>query len=404
MPHGNYTTWTSTNESRGVGGQRQNESPSLLNDHHKAQIRSWLQSQKEGRGWDKREKNVILDIIGGLVAFYKKSGREFVEGLRSLLPDDFPPLEATVDLTKAANYVAQNGLEVPRALLDSLDNEINGRTAVAALHNDRQTGHAHFLKVLKRCRSILLQNEDKSSRVTPSAINPSGQCQLALHSVVSEHEHVGERKAQDVEPEESFGHVPPSGLLDPGSAHLSLQELIAETDRTDCIFFLVILNELMGFVSEQFAGLEKAFTWIQEEGLPADGIVEHMMEATVATNFAIHLVAALDEQFVEDHPHLNTVYRVFANVFFVDFTRALHKVVTMKSPIRSTFTEKHAVEWLGDAVECSFRNRSDPHNRIGTIVKEFHNRWQLVDESSTLHVNMQMQQMLVLFHPSRRCR
>lgn len=75
------------------------------------------------------------------------------------------------------------------------------------------------------------------------------------------------------------------------------------------ILFLMSLDELMGANATQFAKLKEACAFFEmdeedERKRPTNAaIVEQMMEASVATNFAIPQVASLEQIFMHDHPH-----------------------------------------------------------------------------------------------------
>jgi hypothetical protein len=186
--------------------------------------------------------------------------------------------------------------------------------------------------------------------------------------------------------EDDLPILPPGAVQRPeetGPTRLSLQELIAGSDRMDIILFLSTLDELMQSVSVHYAKLKKFAAHIQRDKYPPSIMIEQAMEAAVATNFAIQQVASLEQLFVADHPHLSTVYRVLANLVLVEVVMELTKVVSKKSPIAEEFTEKHAVEFLGDALECAFRNASDPQNRQGSLMQEFLDRWRISEERAT---------------------
>jgi hypothetical protein len=145
--------------------------------------------------------------------------------------------------------------------------------------------------------------------------------------------------------------------------------------------FLGTLGKMMRFNATRFQKLKEASASIQQDGMSSDLIIELLMEASVATNFVIQEVASLEQVFISEHPHLNTVYRVFANLVFVEQIQQLTSIVTKKSPIASTFSEKDAVEFLGDAIECVFRSPSDPSNKGPSLVRDFLKRWQFRDRA-----------------------
>lgn len=71
---------------------------------------------------------------------------------------------------------------------------------------------------------------------------------------------------------------------------------------------------------------------------------------------------------------------MFANLIFVDPIREVSAIVSRKSPIAAQFSETNAVEFLGDIIECAFRNPSDPHNKSHVLVTEFLEKWHFQDD------------------------
>jgi hypothetical protein len=107
------------------------------------------------------------------------------------------------------------------------------------------------------------------------------------------------------------------------------------------------------------------------------------MEASVVTNLVIEKAASLEHRFHHDHRQLNTVYRVFASLLLDEQVATLTRVVAVKSPVAKNFSKDHAVNFLGDAMECSFRSASDPRNNRASLVEEFLEQWQISEERIT---------------------
>jgi hypothetical protein len=78
------------------------------------------------------------------------------------------------------------------------------------------------------------------------------------------------------------------------------------------------------------------------------------------------------------------VYRVLAAMAFFDEVNDVCKLVTSKSPIAEQFSLRHAIEFLGDALEITFRPAFDPDNdKAGRIlVRKFQARWQFSEPHS----------------------
>jgi hypothetical protein len=68
----------------------------------------------------------------------------------------------------------------------------------------------------------------------------------------------------------------------------------------------------MGSISAHYSKLKETSEAMLSEDHPSGSFIAQMMKASVATNVAIQQAASLEEQLSEDHPHLNTVYRLLA--------------------------------------------------------------------------------------------
>jgi hypothetical protein len=196
--------------------------------------------------------------------------------------------------------------------------------------------------------------------------------------------HSGEciKDTDDDEDDLPFGPVPrPTETETTG---MSLQELVSGTDREDCILFLMTLDGLMGNASEYFSKLKDASV-AQAKGDSETLVKQLMMEAAVVSNFAIQQVKLIEQTFVRDHPHLNTVYQVLASLVLDDFVAKLAGIVWRNSPIASEFTERHAIEFLGDAMECAFRKSVGLGERDNSLVDKFLVQWQFPGDASIVH-------------------
>jgi hypothetical protein len=115
--------------------------------------------------------------------------------------------------------------------------------------------------------------------------------------------------------------------LETGPKRLSLQELMSGTNRADSIVFLMTLDELMEFNTMQFASVKSTMDSMDKENFAPNTLLSQVMRASVATNAAIQQVALLEQVFIHEYPHLNTVYRLLANLVLADYVRALTKFV-----------------------------------------------------------------------------
>jgi len=130
----------------------------------------------------------------------------------------------------------------------------------------------------------------------------------------------------------------------------------------------------------------------------------------VAANLSIQQVSTLEQQLAADHPHMNTVYRLFAVLVLPDLTQGLTKTALEHSPLARNFKEADAIEYLGDCLECGFRSPSDPVNRHQTISAELFKKWQLPEVNLSGFEAEQIKQLVIFEVPlkqekvmSRRC-
>jgi hypothetical protein len=304
---------------------------------------------------------------------------EFKLELQSLVPRGVYRSGRPKDLLAAARHVAESGMSISDKLLKHLKYAIAYRTRSAEVYCGGDKEHAYFLNVLNDCWEILSPKQGKpKTRVPSQGINafmahitcvPQGQ---GLEDEDFEAEGVDEEFEDEGSEDEEYEDTEES------KDGQSVSEC-EESERMDCILFLILLDELQGFVA---AKLEKAF----REWHPTPIILKRMKEASVATNVAIQQVAHLEQRFVQDHPHLSTVYRVLAHACLEERIQELSVVVNKMSRVANYFTERDAVVFLGDAMECAFRPLSDPFKKHleSTLVNHFLERWWIREDVQLL--------------------
>jgi hypothetical protein len=175
----------------------------------------------------------------------------------------------------------------------------------------------YFIEVLEYCWSLLAPRRKQKRASTISSAAGQDSLEMSLSNRFEELSFNDDIEDDDIEDEDDLPQVP---LLRPTTTapiRLTLQQLISGTDRTDVVLFLMTLDELMGFNAAQFSNLKDESLRVRENDLPSSTIVQHMMEASVAANLAIQQVVALEQAFIHNHPHLNTVYRMLATLTLV---------------------------------------------------------------------------------------
>jgi hypothetical protein len=93
------------------------------------------------------------------------------------------------------------------------------------------------------------------------------------------------------------------------------------------------------------------------------------METAVTTNMAIQQVQQLEMELQAHHEHLTTPYRLLSMVIMPDMTLDIMSI--MREHAAKKCNERDVSSFLGDCMECYFRNVSDEFNKSGTIVRDF---------------------------------
>lgn len=157
----------------------------------------------------------------------------------------------------------------------------------------------------------------------------------------------------------------------------SLDDLINGSKRMDVILFLTTLDELMSHTAKHYSQIKVDWRNIREKEEPPLTIIEHLMEASVAANMAISQVAAMERRLVADYPWMTTIYRLLSVLMLPQFVQALTEIVSKESSLAAQFKEIDAFAFLGDCLECGFRNKSDPHNARATLAIKFCKQWKI---------------------------
>jgi hypothetical protein len=333
---------------------------------------------------------------------YKKCTQRFKDALQAMVPSSIFQSDTVSDLMTAAEYVAENDLTVERRLLKDLKFAIRVRQQVAEhTYFGGDDGHGHFITVLLYCWSLLAPKQRRQSTKCASDFESDE------HSLLNRFAGLSTEDKTDEE-EEDLDDLPLGPVPRPqetGPKRLSLQELMNGTDRADSIVFLMTLDELMQFNAMHFASVKSTLESSETNNCAPDKLLSQLMQASVATNASIQQVALLEQVFIHDYPHLNTVYRLLANLVLVDYVQALTRLVSEKSPIAAQFSEKHAIEFLGDIMQRAFQAVINPEeSNPGEVVCEFYQRWQfdevpasalMRDSGDVLPTDLEMEQMLV---------
>jgi hypothetical protein len=342
-----------------------------------------LRQSSEDRNESDVPSSSLHCIEDSLYIQYKKCTLRFKETLQSMVPPEIFQFDNVSALMSAAEYVAENDLVASQPqLLDDLKVAISARKRVAMdIFDGGDEGHSYFISVLAYCWSVLAPKLPKQMKVS--------KCKQPATDEASTRNRfeglfLNGEDSEDDEEDDLEADLPTCPMARPEeteTSRLPLEELISGSDRSSAILFLVTLNELMRCVSFYYTRLKTSVSSMLEEGHPHNSVTQYIMQASVATNFAIQEVASLEELFVQDYPHLNTVYRLQASLLLVSFVPEVSSLVSKRSPLAAQFSEKDAIALLGDALECAFRHPPDAQNRYKVVVKEFLKRWKFPTDS-----------------------
>lgn len=288
------------------------------------------------------------------------------------------------DLMDAADLVAGQQREVDPLLIQDLKLALRVRKRVAeSVFQGGDAGHAYFQSVLNYCYRVLRplkRKRKEAAGISREKTNDSFENRFTALNM----------EFEDDEDDDENEELPDASVARPhkeASLEIpNLEDIIQRSERLDAVFFLTTLNDMMGFVSLQYSKLKSFWRKCHEMGYPLNIIIEQLMEASVATNMSISQVAYLEHRIAQDHPHMNTIYRLLAAVVLPEFTRHLFEFISENSPKAKDFQETDAIAFLGDCLECAFRTPSDPLSHSEPLVSKFSTKWK-VDQAGVEKIN-----------------
>jgi hypothetical protein len=380
MPHGNNNRRPANAKKK---GQRDRQAARAAANNSRAGTSapaldwSFLQSVLNPENGDRQQPRARFDNSkDSIYLSYKKSTQRFKDALQSRVPPEIFASGSVGDLVDATDYVVKEDVEVDDSLVDDLKHSIRVRKRSALAHGGGDDGHLYFIEVLEYCWSFLAPRRNRNRAQMASEQDPCNQ------PVTNRYEHLSAEGGanDDSDNEDDLPQSPHSRPEPSSNMSRTLQELISGTDNDNILYFLFRLHELMRLNAWHFSNLKDAEGRAREQNLPTNTVAFEMMQASMVANLTIQQVVSLEQAFYHDHPHLNTVYRMLANLRMGQRIEVLIEIVAAQSPIASRFSEKHAVAFIGDAMECGFRSRMDASSKHNFLVTDFLECWQFQDD------------------------
>ncbi len=294
------------------------------------------------------------------VTYMEKQARAFGA---SILPEK-TKMSVSMLLTVADRMNGDGSAVDPLALKD-LKLTIRIRSRVAkSVFGGGDTGHNYFLKALIYCWTILVKLPKEATHDYVAQPPSSSSSQANRFRVF--HEDIEDEELDDMDVELFPSSVPHP---EPEPEPMTLEDLMNSDERHDAVLFLLSLDEIMNSIVQQYQAVRKNHLDNVAQGIPQSNIVEMLIEASVATNMGIQQVQRLEAELRLEYPHLTTPYRLLSTIVLPDITQEVTSILRKHAPRK--VMEKDVIVFLGDCLECTFRNISDPCNRAEFVVPEF---------------------------------
>jgi len=319
-------------------------------------------------------RSILSERKATIYTRYKQATKRFVTYMMENTPVEVRGERVTADsIAIAADWMYEQKHALPPSILKDLKLAIRLRAKVSkTFYKDGDAGHQHFLLVLSYCWTFLSKLPKSHSPVSEMMQNLEDDT-VRNHNRFSPFEDLEHEETDD---EEFF---PSNPIPRPVLAHepLTIDELMEADYRTDAYLFLLNMDELMGFVSEQYKVVANNHVGNRQLGYPDSVLVEPLLEAAVATNMVIQKVQQMEMELQIQHKHLTTPYRLFATMIFPEMTKNVVDILQEHSFSKPSNEEIVALCFVGDCIECYFRNPSDENNRKDVIVQAFCTEYQI---------------------------
>jgi len=319
----------------------------------------------------------LQDNYPTLYTRYKTATKRFFTYMMENTPVHVRGEKETVDsLCIAAAWMDDQNHCLKPSIMKDLRLAIRLRSRVAkSLYGGGDAGHNHFLLTLTYCWTVLkrlpVKTTMKTSKEEGQSMNESEAESFNRFSPLKLDENDEEEEDEEIFPSSPIPR--PQPVPEP----MTLDELMSADYRTDAYLFLINMDEIMGFIVEQYKAVVVNCIQNKRKDMSQSALGEMFLEAAVASNMAIAKVQQMEMELQVQHVHLNTPYRLLATMILPEFTRKI--TTTLREHASKLCNEETVIRFLGDCIECYFRNESDKKNRKSIIIQEFCTEF-LVDE------------------------
>ena len=341
--------------------------------------------------YNKESADFLLkeEALPTMFSRYKAATKRFVEYMVDSVPESVQGNRKSVNfLYTAVDWMIisseNNDFVLDASILKDLKLAIRVRARVAkSFFGGGDGGHKHFLQVLQHCWQALLtlpRSKDETlgaSKEKQAEATNKKRNENRFAAFLEEQENDDEVELdEEVFPSDP---VPRNNNIEEG---MTIEELLSTDERHDAILFLMTLDDLMGFVKQQYQVVTRNFRSNRGMGIPDSSIVEDLLEAAVTANMAIQQVQQLEAELALQYEHLTTPCRLLSTLVMPHVTLEVARIVRehgTTTPSGSDL-EKEIIMFLGDNIECAMRSPSDPVNKPETILQTFCDKFQLDEE------------------------
>ena len=254
---------------------------------------------------------------------------------------------------------------------------------------DGDEGHYYFVQVLNYCwitlKPIVRQYMDNRKKGTSSQTHPKKNKDDndldPLHnrfSALSVDDVLDDSDTIDTTPTSSTDTTTPVRPVLPTTKEYTLHDLTHGDDYFCAWMFLLSLEEMMQFVALMYNTMKKSWRSHTQRGLPSDTFVENVMEAVVYVNFSLQQIMMMEEELQATYPYLNTIYRMMVFMKYPGWIKEFtDSIIGSVSDPTKFLASRDVIAFMGDIVECGFRNPSDGYSDTHPIVAKFCSKWKL---------------------------